>query len=224
MTVRLLIADDEALVRSGLRMLVEGEEDIRVVGEAEDGEEALEAAARSRPDVVLMDVRMPRLDGLAAAERLLRRPDAPRVLMLTTFDEDEHVYEALRIGVSGFLLKTSPPEQLLHALRMVAQGNALIDPKVTRRLIEAFGRTLATGDAPPELDELSPREREVLELLARGLSNAEIAKRLYLSQATVKTHVARVLDKLGLRDRVQAVIFAYEARIVELGSDGRLAP
>lgn len=217
MTVRLLIADDEALVRSGLRMLVESRDDIQVVGEASNGADAVEAVARCRPDVVLMDVRMPRLDGLAAAERVLRRPAAPRVLMLTTFDEDEYVYEALRIGVSGFLLKTSPPEQLLHAIRTVADGNALIDPKVTRRLIERFGDRLSTTEAPPELAELSPREREVLELIARGLSNAEIAERLYLSHATVKTHVARILDKLGLRDRVQAVIFAYEARIVQLG-------
>lgn len=217
MTVRLLIADDEALVRSGLRMLVEGEDDIQVVGEAADGAEAVEAAARSRPDVVLMDVRMPSLDGLAAAGRLLAGYGGPRVLMLTTFDEDEHVYEALRIGASGFLLKTSPPEQLLHAIRTVAGGNALIDPKVTRRLIEAFGRSLSTVEPPPALAELSAREREVLELIARGLSNSEIADRLYLSPATVKTHVARILDKLGLRDRVQAVIFAYEARVVQLG-------
>lgn len=156
MTVRLLIADDEALVRSGLRMLVEGEDDIQVVGETADGVETVEAAARSRPDVVLMDVRMPRLDGLAAAGRLLAGDGGPRVLMLTTFDEDEHVYEALRIGASGFLLKTSPPEQLLHAIRTVAGGNALIDPKVTRRLIEAFGRSLSTVEPPPALAELAP--------------------------------------------------------------------
>ncbi|MBW3608977.1 MAG: response regulator, partial [Actinobacteria bacterium] len=212
--IRVVLVDDERLLRTGFRVILEHEPDIEVVGEAADGRAAIDVVMRRRPDVVLMDIRMPELDGLKAAERILSEPDVDTaVLMLTTFDRDEYVYEALRIGVSGFLLKTSPPEQLLHALRTVAQGNALIDPKVTRRLIEAFGRTLATGDAPPELDELSPREREVLELLARGLSNAEIAKRLYLSQATVKTHVARVLMKLRIRDRVQAVVFAYETGV-----------
>jgi DNA-binding NarL/FixJ family response regulator len=215
--LRLLIADDEAMVRSGLRLLIESEQDIEVVAEAADGAEAVEAARRTRPDVVLMDIRMPKLDGLAAARRLLEREAGPRVLMLTTFDEDENVFEALRIGASGFLLKTSPPEQLLYALRTVAEGNALIDPAVTRRLIESFEGRFGSADAPPELAELTERELEVLKFLARGLSNAEIAAELVVSPATVKTHVARILAKLGLRDRVQAVILAYEAGVVRVG-------
>jgi DNA-binding NarL/FixJ family response regulator len=177
----------------------------------------LELARRTRPDVVLMDIRMPVLDGLEASRRLLARDDPPKVLVLTTFDEDEYLYEALRAGTSGFLLKVSPPEQLIDAVRTVAAGQALIDPAVTRRVIEAFGRR-ATRPAPRELEELTARELEVLKLLARGLSNQEIASELIVGDATVKTHVARVLMKLGLRDRVQAVVFAYEYGIVEPGA------
>lgn len=214
--MRLLIADDEAMVRSGLRLLVESEADIEVIGEAADGHEAVELAATRRPDVVLMDIRMPGLDGLGATAKILSRRDAPKVVVLTTFDEDENVYEALRAGASGFLLKTARPEQLLQALRTVAQGNALLDPVVTRRLIDTFGRRLKL-QVPRELEELTQREREVLRLVARGLSNREIADELVVSEATVKTHVARVFSKLRLRDRAQAVVFAYEAGVVEPG-------
>ena len=216
--MRVVVADDQALVRAGLKMVLEAEDDIEVVGEAADGEEVLEVARRTQPDVVLMDIRMPVLDGLEASRRLLARDDPPKVLVLTTFDEEEYLYEALRAGTSGFLLKVSPPEQLIGAVRTVAAGNALIDPTVTRRVIEAFGRRAATRPAPRELEELTARELEVLKLLARGLSNQEIAAELIVGDATVKTHVARVLMKLGLRDRVQAVVFAYEHGIVEPGA------
>jgi len=215
--MKLVIADDEAMVRTGLRMLIESEHDLEVVGEAADGHEAIEVTRRMRPDLVLMDIRMPRIDGLAAARRVLELPHAPRILMLTTFDEDESVYEALRLGTSGFLLKAAPPEQLLEAIRAVRAGRALIDPAVTMRVIEAFSRKPATRPPPPELDELTPRELEVLRLLARGLSNSEIAGELYVSEATVKTHVNRLLMKLGLRDRTQAVVLAYEAGVVRPG-------
>ena len=215
--MRLVIADDEAMVRSGLRMLIESEPDLEVVGEAADGHEAVELTRRTRPDLVLMDIRMPRIDGLTAARRVLELPHAPRVLMLTTFDEDENVYEALRLGTSGFLLKAAPPEQLLEAIRAVRAGKALIDPAVTMRVIEAFSRQPATGPPPPELAELTARELEVLQLLARGLNNAEIARELVVSEATVKTHVNRLLMKLGLRDRTQAVVLAYEAGVVRPG-------
>ncbi len=218
--MRILIADDEAMVRAGLRMLIDSEPDMRVVAEASDGAEAVEAVRRARPDVVLMDIRMPRLDGLAAARTILERPEAPRIVMLTTFGEDEYLYEALRLGTSGFLLKVAPPEQLLQALRAVAEGKALIDPAVTRRVIEAFARPPGAGQRPPQLDELTPRELEVLRLLAGGLSNAEIAAALIVSAATVKTHVNRILMKLGLRDRTQAVVLAYEAGVVRPGEDG----
>lgn len=218
MTTRLVIADDEAMVRSGLRLLVDSEPDLEVVGEAADGLEALDVAARTSPDVVLMDIRMPKLDGLAAARRMLERPDAPRVIMLTTFDEDESLYEALRAGTSGFLLKVAAPETLLEAIRHAHEGNALIDPTVTRRVIESFVRQPSgPRRPPPELDELTPRELEVLTLIARGLSNGEIREELVVSEATVKTHVNRILMKLGLRDRVQAVVFAYEAGVVRPG-------
>ena len=214
---RVVVADDQALVRAGLKMVLEAEADIEVVGEAADGHEVLDVARRASPDVVLMDIRMPGLDGLEASRRLLAGSDPPKVLVLTTFDEEEYLYEALRAGTSGFLLKVSPPEQLIGAIRTVAAGNALIDPAVTRRVIEAFGRRAATAAPPPAYDELTAREREVLTFLARGRSNAEIAEELIVGEATVKTHVARVLMKLGLRDRVQAVVFAYEHGIVTPG-------
>ena len=215
--LRLVIADDEAMVRRGLRMLVELEPGLEVVGEAADGREAVQLARRARPDLVLMDIRMPELDGLSAARQVLALPHAPRVLMLTTFDDDENVYEALRIGTSGFLLKASPPEQLLEAIRLVGAGKALIDPAVTKRVIDAFARQPARRPLPPEIDELTPRELEVLRHVARGLNNAEIAAELVVSEATVKTHMNRLLMKLGLRDRTQAVVLAYEARLVHPG-------
>jgi DNA-binding NarL/FixJ family response regulator len=217
MSVRVLLADDQRLVRHGLRMILRAEPDIEVVGEAGDGQEAVELAARLRPDVVLMDVRMPRLNGIEATERIVSRPPpCPRVLVVTTFDADEYVYDALRAGASGFLLKDVPEDHLVSSLRVVAEGGSLLDPAVTRRLIEQFVvRRPATP--PAGLDELSPREREVLLQLARGLNNAEIAAELFVSDATVKTHVARILGKLGLRDRTQAVVFAYETGLVQPG-------
>jgi DNA-binding NarL/FixJ family response regulator len=218
---RVVVADDQALVRAGLKMVLEAEPDIEVVGEAADGHEVLEVARRAAPDVVLMDIRMPGLDGLEASRRLLAGADPPKVLVLTTFDEEEYLYEALRAGTSGFLLKVSPPEQLIGAIRTVAAGNALIDPAVTRRVIEAFGRRATASPPPAAYEELTAREREVLTLLARGRSNAEIADELIVGDATVKTHVARVLMKLGLRDRVQAVVFAYEHGIVTPGDANR---
>jgi len=218
MTVRVLLVDDEELVRFGLRTVLEASGDFEVVGEAGDGAAGVAAARELRPDVVLMDIRMPVLDGLEASRRLLAREGAPKVLVLTTFDEEEYLYEALRAGTSGFLLKVSPPEQLIGAVRTVAAGNALIDPAVTRRVIAAFGRRVATKPPPATLQELTARELEVLQLMARGLSNQEIAAELIVGDATVKTHVARVLMKLGLRDRVQAVVFAYEHGIVEPGA------
>jgi DNA-binding NarL/FixJ family response regulator len=218
--ISVLLADDQAMVRAGLRLILSAEPDIRVVGEAADGVEALAATRRLRPDVTLMDVRMPRLDGIAATRQLLQSdPALTRVVVLTTFDEDSHVYEALRAGASGFLLKTAPPEDLVQAIRVVAAGAALLDPAVTRRVIEEFARTPAHAERPAEVGRLTEREREVMHLVARGLSNAEIAATLVISEATVKTHVARVLDKLGLRDRVQAVVYAYEHGLIRPGSD-----
>ena len=215
MTTRVLIADDQSMVRRGFRMIVDAESDLEVVAEAADGEQALAACGRFEPDVVLMDIRMPVLDGLEATRRILGAPDPPRVIILTTFDLDEYVFESLRAGASGFLLKNSPPEQLVHAVRLAAGGDALLDPGVTRRIIEQFSEWGARdAEAAPGLDELTPREREVLEHMGRGLSNAEIADLLVVSSGTVKTHVARVLSKLGLRDRIQAVVFAYEHGIV----------
>jgi len=221
-SIGVLIADDQALVRAGFRMVLEAEDDIAVVGEAANGEQAVHGAQRLRPDVVLMDIRMPELDGIAATRRIARgapAPEAPaRVLILTTFDLDEYVYDALGAGASGFLLKDSPPEQLVTAIRVVAGGEALLAPSVTSRLIEQFARGRAGAQAPPPgYDELTAREAEVFALLARGLSNAEIAEQLVLGETTVKTHVARLLAKLGLRDRVQAVVLAYESGLVSPG-------
>ena len=203
-------------------MILDAEPEIEVVGEASDGAEGLDTARSLKPDVVLMDIRMPELDGLEATRRLTQGggDDTPRVLMLTTFDLDEYVYEALRAGASGFLLKDTPPEQLVQAIRVVAEGEALLDPTITRRLIEEFVRTGPPVEKapPPGVDELTSRELEVLRLIARGLSNAEIAKELFVSETTVKTHVARVLMKLRVRDRVQAVVLAYESGLVQPGS------
>ena len=222
MSIRLVIADDQALVRAGFTMILDAEDDIEVVGEAADGREAVREVRRLRPDVVLMDIRMPELDGIEATRQLVGGADggeAPRVLMLTTFDLDEYVYEALRAGASGFLLKDTPPEQLVAAIRVVAAGDALLSPSVTRRVIEEFVSKKRPGQKRPRgLDELTAREHEVLTLVARGLSNAEIARELFVSETTVKTHVARVLMKLGLRDRVQAVVLAYEHGVVEPGA------
>jgi DNA-binding NarL/FixJ family response regulator len=217
MSVRVLIADDQALVRAGFRRLIDSEPGIEVVAESGDGLEAIDAACRTRTDVVLMDIRMPRLDGLEATRRLLARRPGTRVLILTTFDLDEYVFDALRAGASGFLLKDAQPDELLAAIRVVAGGDALLAPSITRRLIEEFARRPAARDRPAALDELTARELEVLRLLARGLSNAEIAAELILGEATVKTHVGNVLMKLGLRDRVQAVVLAYESGLVQPG-------
>jgi DNA-binding NarL/FixJ family response regulator len=219
-SVRVLIADDQALVRAGFRMLLEAEPGIEVVGEATNGLEAIEATRRLGPDVVLMDIRMPELDGLDATRRLLEKDDAAvRILVLTTFDLDEYVYEALRAGASGFLLKDTPPEQLIAAIHVIASGEALLSPSVTRRVIQEFAAR-PRANPPRELEELTARELEVFKLIARGLSNAEIATELFLSETTVKTHVARVLMKLRLRDRVQAVVLAYESGIVQPGEAG----
>ena len=216
---RVLLADDQALVRVGLRKILETEPDVEVVAEAGDGEDAVHEARLHRPDVVLMDIRMPVLDGIEATRRILSTLPATRILVLTTFGLDTYVFDALRAGASGFMLKDAPPEELVAAVRIVASGDALLAPAVTRGVIEEFARRPAAAPAPsPALDELTPREREVLELLARGLSNPEICERLVVSEATAKTHVARILQKLGLRDRVQAVIYAYENAVVTPGS------
>jgi DNA-binding NarL/FixJ family response regulator len=222
--IRILLVDDQALVRAGFRMILDAEPEMEVVGEAADGREAIEQVHLLQPDVVLMDIRMPELDGLEAARRILAgRDDAntAKILMLTTFDHDEYVYEALRAGASGFLLKDTPPEQLVGAIHVIAQGEALLSPSVTRRVISAFVE--GTGPKPqaqfPRLKDLTARELEVLMSIARGLSNAEIARALFVSETTVKTHVARILMKLGLRDRVQAVVLAYEAGVVSPGDN-----
>jgi DNA-binding NarL/FixJ family response regulator len=222
-TTRVLIADDQAMVRAGFAALLASQDDIDVVGEASDGAQAVELSRRTRPDVVLMDVRMPVMDGLEAARRLLEPPDGTeprlRVIMLTTFDVDDYVYEALRIGASGFLLKDAPPADLIAAVRVVAAGDALLAPSVTRRLIAEFAKRHAVvrGRPAQRLKELTERETEVLTLVARGRSNQEIAGVLVLAEQTVKTHVHRVLTKLGLRDRAQAVVFAYESGLVAPG-------
>lgn len=219
--IRVLVADDQELVRTGFGMILQTEDGIEVVAQAADGEQAVELARRHRPDVVLMDVRMPRLDGIEATGRLVGPGADPplgvNVLMLTTFDLDDYVYAALRNGASGFLLKDTPAEDLVRAIRVVAAGEALLAPSVTRRLVEELARLPARPAAPPELASLTDRERQVLGLVARGLSNAEIAAELVLGETTVKTHVGRVLMKLGLRDRVQAVVLAYESGLVTPG-------
>jgi DNA-binding NarL/FixJ family response regulator len=213
-TIRVLVADDQSMVRAGFRMLLSGQEDIEVVAEASNGLEAVDKASRFHPNVVLMDIRMPELDGLRATERILAADGSARVLILTTFDLDEYVYEALRAGASGFVLKDDPPEQLIAAIRTVAAGDALLSPAITKRVIEQFARI--HRPAPPQgLDELSEREREVFREVARGLSNAEIAQELFIGETTVKTHVTHILQKLGLRDRVQAVVVAHQTGIFD---------
>jgi DNA-binding NarL/FixJ family response regulator len=214
MSIRVLVADDQSMVRAGFRMLLSDEEDIDVVAEAQNGLEAVEKAARFNPTVVLMDIRMPELDGLEATRRILAADPAARVLILTTFDLDEYIYEALSAGASGFVLKDDPPEQLIAAIRTVAAGEALLSPAVTKRVITRFTRAPRPAP-PPGLDELTERELEVFRLIASGLSNAEIGQTLFISDTTVKTHVTRVLQKLGLRDRVQAVVLAHEAGVFE---------
>jgi len=219
LSIRVLICDDQALVRAGFRTILGGKPDIQVVGEAENGAEAVALAERRRPDVILMDIRMPVLDGVEATRRLVAEGTPARILVLTTFDLDEYVHAAIRAGASGFLLKDVTPTKLLEAIRIVADGDALLAPSVTRRLLERFATTLPPGAASGDaLAELTARETEVLRLLAGGMSNAEIASELVVSEATVKTHISSVLRKLGLRDRVQAVIVAYESGLVKLGS------
>jgi DNA-binding NarL/FixJ family response regulator len=216
-TIRVALADDQALVRAGFRKLLEGEPGIEVVGEAADGSQAVDLCRRHRPDVVLMDIRMPVLDGLAATQQVVA-DGSTRVLVLTTYDLDEYVFSALAAGACGFLLKDSPPDELVSAIRVVAAGDALLAPRVTRRLVDQFVRLRAQyRDASATVARLTERERDVLPLLARGLSNAEIARQLHLGETTVKTHVAAILDKLGVRDRVHAVVFAYEAGLVRPG-------
>ena len=216
--IRVLVADDQALMRTGFRMILDAQDDIEVVGEAIDGADAIRQFERLRPDVVVMDVRMPTMDGIEATRRLSAAEPPARVLILTTFDLDEYVSEALRAGASGFLLKDRPSEELVAAVRVIAAGEALLAPSVTRRLIEEFARRPAAGTAPSGMDELTEREREVLVLMAQGLSNAEIAGSLFVAETTVKTHVGRVLQKLRLRDRAQAVVLAYESGLVRPGS------
>ena len=212
MSIRVLVADDQSMVRAGFRMLLSREPDIEVVAEASNGIEALELATRYRPNVVLMDIRMPKLDGLQATRKILADQASTRVLILTTFDLDEYVFEALQAGASGFVLKDDPPEQLLSAIRIVAGGEALLSPAITKRVIEKFTR-MSHRQPPRALADLTDRELEVLRLIARGLSNAEIGEQLYISDATVKTHITHILQKLNLRDRVQAVVLAHEAHL-----------
>jgi len=217
-SVRVLLADDQAMVRAGFRMILESESDIEVVGEAENGEQAVAATRRLRPDVVLMDIQMPVEDGLQATRRIADEPGlSSRVVILTTFERDEYVFDALRSGASGFLLKNAPPEELVHAVRVVAAGDALLAPSVTRRIIEQFTQRPVNPELDKRLQLLTQREREVLVLLARGNSNAELAAELFVTEGTVKTHISSVLAKLGLRDRVQAVVLAYESALVTPG-------
>ena len=219
--IRVLVVDDQALVRGGFRMILDAQKDIEVVAEAEDGREALAKARELQPDVVLMDIRMPELDGLEATRRLLATDGVSRVLILTTFDADEYVYDAMKAGASGFLLKDVRPEQLAEAVRTVAAGDALLAPAITRRLVEQFVRRPPPAAArPPELERLTARELDVLVLVARGLSNSEIGSALFLTEATVKTHLTHILSKLDLRDRVQAVVVAYESGLVQPGEPG----
>jgi DNA-binding NarL/FixJ family response regulator len=223
MTIRVLVADDQAMVRAGFRVLLAGEEDIEVVAEASNGREAVEKASRYVPSVVLMDIRMPELDGLEATRRILADDDTARILILTTFDLDEYVYEALRIGASGFVLKDDPPEQLLTAIRTVAGGEALLSPAITKRVIKQFTR-IPRPTPPPQLADLTDRELDVFRLIARGLSNAEIGEKLFISDTTVKTHITHILQKLELRDRVQAVVLAYQTGVVEPDANNGGAP
>ena len=214
MTIRVLVADDQSMVRAGFRMLLGNEDDIEVVAEAENGAEAVDKAARFEPTVILMDIRMPEMDGLEATRRILAADSDARILILTTFDLDEYIYEALRAGASGFVLKDDPPEQLIAAIRTVADGDALLSPGVTKRVIRRYARTARPGP-PIELDELTAREQDVLRLIAQGLSNGEIGDQLFISETTVKTHVTHVLQKLNLRDRVQAVVLCYQAGLFD---------
>lgn len=218
MSLRVLVVDDQELVRAGLRMILESSAGITVIGEAGDGRQAVDLARREQPDIVLMDIQMPVEDGLSATRRVLggAAPDA-RVIVLTTFERDDYLFEALQAGASGFLLKNTPPEQLLHAVRVVAQGDALLDPALTRRVLDAFTTPRADPDRAAALAELTDRERQVLLALAQGSSNAELAAVLFVSQGTIKTHVSSLLGKLGVRDRVQAVVFAYESGLVTPG-------
>ena len=214
MSIRVLVADDQSMVRAGFRMLLGGEPDIEVVAEASTGTEAIAKVARFNPTLVLMDIRMPELDGLEATRRILATENAPRILILTTFALDEYIYEALNAGASGFVLKDDPPEQLLAAVRTVAAGEALLSPEVTKRVIQQFTR-LPRPSTPAGFDELTAREEEIFRLLAEGLSNAEVAERLVITDSTVKSHVTHILQKLGLRDRVQLILLAYQAGLVE---------
>jgi DNA-binding NarL/FixJ family response regulator len=215
MSISVVVADDQELVRTGFRVILNSEPDIEVIGEAADGREAIEAAKQLGPDIVLMDIRMPVLDGIAATRRIVTGPDSrPRVLILTTFDLDEYVYEALRSGASGFMLKDNPADQLLTAIRVVAEGSALLAPQITRRLISEFVRSRPSTARPEQLQILTDRETEVLKLVAHGLSNSEIAGELHVAETTVRTHVGHLLTKLGLRDRVQAVVLAYESGLI----------
>lgn len=215
--IRVLIADDQELVRTGFRVILETEGDIEVVAEAENGHEAVRQAALAKPEVVLMDIRMPVLDGLAATEQILRQPDPPTIVVLTTFDQNEYVYRALRAGAAGFLLKDAPSSRLIAAVRAAATGDSLIEPSITRRLVERFGEPVAAPGLPARLAQLTERELDVLRLITRGLSNAELAAEMVVAETTVKTHVARILTKLGVRDRVQAVVVAYETGFVGRG-------
>ncbi len=221
MTIRVLVVDDEQMLRTGFRLILEAQSDIVVIGEADNGDSAVEAVTRLRPDVVLMDIRMPSMNGLEATRKIMATiPDAPKVVVLTTFDLDEYVYDALKAGASAFLLKDSPQEQLIAAVRVVAAGDALLHPSITRRLIADFASRPTPRDGPPpELAGLSDRELEIMREVARGMSNDEIASKMFLSKATVKTHVAHILAKLGLRDRTQAIVRAYESGLVQPGRD-----
>ena len=217
--IRVLIADDQELVRTGFRVILEAEGDIEVVAEAENGVEAVRQAALVKPQVVLMDIRMPELDGLAATDQILRQTDPPTIVVLTTFDQNEYIYRALRAGAAGFLLKDAPSSRLIAAVRAAATGDSLIEPSITQRLVERFAEPVTSAGIPAELEQLTERELDVLRLITRGLSNAEIAAEMVVAETTVKTHVARILAKLGVRDRVQAVVVAYETGFV-----GRTGP
>lgn len=218
--IRVLLADDQALVRAGFRMIIDAQPDMTVVAEAADGSDVLDQTRNEHPDVILMDIRMPRIDGIEATRRLIASGCTSRILMLTTFDLDEYLYEAMRAGASGFLLKTAPPRQLIAAIRDITGGDTLVAPAITRRLVEEFVHRPRPDTAPAELSRLTPRELEVLKLIAKGLSNSELASTLFVSETTAKTHVGRILNKLGLRDRVQAVVIAYESGVVRPGDNG----